>query len=422
MGSQTKYGGHNDMAKTDGHEFAESPFSVCRRYTAPFRDKITLAGVWKVLRKYVWPCYNERVMWMMSMLCTVLAAIVALGLVNRLGLSRRAEVIVGLVLVGFAQKYLLFRAFHASIIAPETIPPGVLLLFLYAEAFLLAAAPLTVVWWGLRACHARIRAWVPLGAAVALGALMMWQGFRQPPVREHEIALPGLPQAAEGLRVAVLADMHLDSLRGRDWCKRLVQRVNALKPDLVVLTGDQEDGSLALCQTNLAPLAGLKAPLGRYVVTGNHEWFFDTEALLATYRALGLRVLDGSAKRIGALWLMGLPDARSLTRQDNQPLLRRLVAACPTDAFPVLLCHKPGIAPEADALGVRLQLSGHTHGGQLPGVAALIARFNGGFVRGWYALPGGLRLFVAPGSGVWSGFPFRIYAPELTLLTLRRAV
>ena len=359
-------------------------------------------------------------MWMMSMLCTLLAAVVALGLVNRLGWPRWAEVAAGLVLVGLSQKYFLIRAFRTSIIAPE-VPPEVLVLFLGAEAFLLAAAPLTVVWWGLRACHVRLGAWVPLVAALGLGGVMLWQGFRQPPVREREASLPGLPPAAEGLRVAVLADLHLDTLRGRTWCERLVRRVNALKPDLVVLTGDQEDGSLALCQANLAPLAELEAPLGRYVITGNHEWFFDTAALLATYRALGLRVLDGRAERVGALWLMGLPDARSLTRQDNEPLLRRLAAECPAGAFPVLLCHKPGIAPAADDLGVRLQLSGHTHGGQLPGVAALMARFNGGFVRGWHTLPGGLRLFVAPGSGVWSGFPFRLYAPELSLLTLRRA-
>lgn len=353
------------------------------------------------------------------MLCTVLAAVVALGLVNRLGLPRWAEILAGLGLVGLAQKYFLIRALRTSILAPDAVPPGLLLLFLCAESFLLAAAPLTALWWALRACRVRVSAWAPLGLAVAAGGWMLWQGFRQPPVRAYDVALPGLPAAAEGLRVAVLADLHIDSLRGRGWCARLVRRVNALKPDLVVLTGDQEDGLLALRRADLAPLADLEAPLGRYVITGNHEWFFDTAGLLATYRALGLRVLDGRTERVGPLWLVGLPDARSLTRQDNEPLLRRLLNERPADAFPVLLCHKPAIAHAADTLGVRLQFSGHTHGGQLPGLATLMARLNGGFVRGWYTLPGGLRLFVSSGAGVWSGFPFRLYSPELALLTLR---
>ncbi len=355
------------------------------------------------------------------MLCTALAAAVALGPVNRLGLPRWAEVLTGLALVALAQKYLAIRAFRTFIISPDGMPPWLLAAFLAAEAFLLAAGPLTALWWALRGCRVRLPAWVPLALAAALGTLMLWQGFRQPPVREREALLVGLPAEAEGLRVAVLADLHIDALRGHDWCARLVSRVNALRPDVIVLTGDQEDGPLALRREALAPLARLKAPLGRFVVTGNHEWFFDTEAYLAYYRELGLRVLDGRAERAGPLWLLGLPDGHSLTRQEGGPLLRRLAESLPEGAFPVLLSHKPGIAPEADALGVRLQLSGHTHGGQLPGVAALVARLNGGFVRGWYALPGGMRLFVAPGCGVWSGFPFRLYGPELTVLTLRRA-
>lgn len=354
------------------------------------------------------------------MFCTVLAAVVALGLVNRLGLPRWLEILAGLGLVGLAQKYFLIRLFRTYIISPDDVPAALLFLFLAGEAFLLAAAPLTAVWWGLRLCRVRMSAWVPLALAGVLAGVMLWQGFRQPPVREREVALPGLPAAAEGLRVAVLADLHLDLFRGRTWCERLVRRVNALRPDLVVLAGDLEDGPLALRREALAPLAALEAPLGCFAVTGNHEWFFDTEAYLAYYRELGLRVLDGRAERAGPLWLVGLPDERSLTRQENVPLLKRLLGELPEGAFPVLLSHKPGIAPAADGLGVRLQFSGHTHGGQLPGVAALVARFNGGFVRGMYALPEGMRLFVAPGCGTWSGFPFRLYGPELTVFTLHR--
>lgn len=106
------------------------------------------------------PCYNGRAMWMMSMLCTVLAAVVALGLVNRLGLPRWVELLAGLVLVGLAQRYFLIRAFRTHILSPDAAPPWLLLLFLSAEAFLLAAAPLTSLWWALRVQNAPLPAGV----------------------------------------------------------------------------------------------------------------------------------------------------------------------------------------------------------------------------------------------------------------------
>ena len=132
------------------------------------------------------------------MFCTVLAAVVALGLVNRLGLPRWLEILAGLGLVGLAQKYFLIRLFRTYIISPDDVPAALLFLFLAGEAFLLAAAPLTAVWWGLRLCRVRMSAWVPLALAGVLAGVMLWQGFRQPPVREREVALPGLPAAAEG--------------------------------------------------------------------------------------------------------------------------------------------------------------------------------------------------------------------------------
>ena len=204
------------------------------------------------------------------------------------------------------------------------------------------------------------------------------------------------------------------------WCERLVGRVNGARPDLILFTGDQADGPLALRRGDLEPLGGLRAPEGAFLITGNHEHYFETEAYLRFYEGLGIRVLDGRTATVRGLGLMGLPDRRSLTRLGDDALrLRGLREALPRGAFPVLLVHKPGIAPEADALGVGLQLSGHTHGGQVPGVALAIRHFNGGFVRGWYTLPRGMRLFVAPGSGVWLGFPYRLYPSEITVLTLR---
>ena len=358
-------------------------------------------------------------MWFASIFSTVLAGIVALFPVRHLGLPRWAEIFLGLLLVTMAQRYFAVRLFRTSVLAPEAMPPPLVLFFLWGEIFLLLAALLTLPWGVARLCGAPLGGAWPLALAAALGSWMLWMGFRQPPVREHEVVLPGLPEAAEGMRVAVLADLHLDPFRNRAWAERLVARTNALKPDLVLLTGDQSDGMLEARRGDLEALAGLRAPLGVYAISGNHEWFFDQEALMDFHERLGIHVLDGRTAQAGALWLVGLPDCKSLTSSNNGPLLRRLMGDLPPGAFPVVLVHKPGIAAEADALGARLQLSGHTHGGQFPGLATLIARRNAGLVGGWYGFPGGLKVFVAPGSGVWSGWPYRLYGSELSLLVLR---
>lgn len=357
-----------------------------------------------------------------NLFCSALAVVIAAGPLARLGLPRWAVVAAGAALVALAQQALVHRALRVSLLSPDGMPIWAEAALLWGTAFLLAAGGLSVAWWALRFCHVAVPGWIPLAAGAAAGVWLVWMGERLPPVREHEVALAGLPAEAEGLRVAVLADVHIDAWRGRAWCERLVARVNVAKPDLIVFTGDQADGAVALRREDLAPLAGLEAPEGKFLITGNHEHYFETEAYLREYGRLGMTVLDGRAAQVRGLWLVGLGDGRSLTRRDAaEAELRGLLAGLPEGAFPVLLVHKPGIARTADALGVRLQLSGHTHGGQVPGVAAIIARFNDGFVRGWYTLPRGMRLFVSPGVGVWMGFPYRVYGPQIALLTLRGA-
>lgn len=355
-----------------------------------------------------------------NLFCSLLAILVTLGPVARLGLPRWAVAVVGVILVGLAQQVIVHRVFRASVMSPDGMPLWIVAVLLWGTAFLTSAGGLAILWWALRWCHVAIPAWAPLALGAAMAFLFLYLGERLPSVREREAVLPGLPAEADGLRVAVLADVHIDRWRGRDWCERLVARVNAAKPDLILFTGDQADGRLALRRDDIAPLAKLEAPLGKYLISGNHEHYFETGAYLLEYERLGITLLEGRARRVGPLWLLGLPDGRSLTRSDEaERRLRGLMDQVPEGAFPVLLVHKPGIAPEADALGVRLQLSGHTHGGQLPIVAPIIARYNRGFVRGWYDLPHGMRLFVAPGTGVWLGFPYRLYPSEITLLTLR---
>lgn len=305
--------------------------------------------------------------------------------------------------------------------SPDLVPLPLLMIALWGAGFLMSGVLFALIWQVLKWCKVPLPAWIPLGLAALVGVIMLWMGERQPPLRNHVVEIPNLPAEAEGLRVAVLADLHVDRWRGRSWCQEIVDRVNAEKPDLILFTGDQEDGFLWRREKDLEPLGELQAPLGKYLITGNHEYYFDTEAYLDFYQRLGLQVIDGTTATVAGLCLMGMPDEPSLNGHFDVDLLKRLVAQAPAGSLPVLLIHKPGIAREADAAGVKLQLSGHTHGGQFPGVATLIAHFNNGFVRGWYDLPEGMKLYVTPGAGVWLGFPYRLYSSELTFLTLQSA-
>ena len=358
-------------------------------------------------------------MFSINLVCGALAALVAVGPLARVGLPRWAVTAIGLVLVALTQQVAAHRLFRASVLSPDAMPGWLLMALLWGTAFALMGGGLTVLWWVARWWRLAVSGWWPLALGAAAATFLVWQGERTPGVATYAVALKGLPEEARGLRVAVLADLHVDAWRGGAWCARVVERVNAAKPDLIVFTGDQADGPLASRMADLAPLAGLRAPLGKFLVTGNHEHYFETAGYLRFYEGLGLPVLEGRTATVRGLGLVGLPDRRSLTRLgDDSAHLERLVRQLPGGVAPVLLVHKPGIAPEADALGVALQLSGHTHGGQIPGVAMIIRELNNGFVRGWYTLPGGMRLFVAKGGGVWLGFPYRLWPPEIPVLTL----
>ncbi len=357
----------------------------------------------------------------MSLFFTLLAAIVALGPVNHCGFPRWLEILLGLILVGVAQHYMLHRLFHASIMSPDLIPLPLLQMVLWGAAFLMAAGVCTLCLWGMMLFHIFVPQWIPLAVGIVGATWMIYFGERVPSVREYDVKIAALPRIAEGVRIAVIADLHIDHWRGSAWCDEVVKRINAAKPDIVVFTGDQVDGVLALRREGLAPLSKLEAPSGKYFITGNHEFYFDTEETIAYMESLGLTFLDGRSEVTRGLGFIGLPDGRSLTQSMHEEMLEDLVRGLPEGALPVLLVHKPGVASLADQLGIKLQLSGHTHGGQLPGVKYLISRFNRGLVNGWYTQVGGLQVFVSSGVGVWLGFPYRLYPSEIAILTLHRS-
>jgi predicted MPP superfamily phosphohydrolase len=293
-------------------------------------------------------------------------------------------------------------------------------LTLLRELFLLAAALLPAG--ALGAQPARDSALAVLGLAAAVSVLGLVNARRVARVVTVNVPLAGLPPALEGFRIVQLSDIHIGHTIKRPYLQALVDRANALKPDLIALTGDLVDGSVPRLCEHTAPLAQLRARHGTYSVTGNHEYYSGADSWIAEWRRLGLVPLLNEHRVIrhdgAALLVAGVTDYsahRFDRRQASDPAAA--LAGAPAGAVKLLLAHQPRSAVAAERAGFDLQLSGHTHGGQfLPWT--WFVPLQQPFVAGLARL-GRLLVYTSRGSGYW-GPPLRFGAPsEITLLILR---
>lgn len=260
--------------------------------------------------------------------------------------------------------------------------------------------------------------------AVGLSGLGVMQAVRVPPVKEIEVVLTDLPPGFDGYRLIQLTDLHLSRLFARRWAEDVVAKTNAQEADLIVITGDLMDGTLEAREQDVEPLSKLRAKDGVLVIPGNHEYYYGYEGWMTRYQELGMTRLCNNhvaLSRDGShLVVAGITDSTSTRFDLPSPDLRGALAGAPPDAPVILLDHKPQGAPKAAKAGVALQLSGHTHGGMVKGLDRLVARFNAGFVSGFYDVDG-MQLYVNNGTAMWNGFALRIGVPsELTVITLRR--
>jgi predicted MPP superfamily phosphohydrolase len=252
---------------------------------------------------------------------------------------------------------------------------------------------------------------VGIGVATATGP---------PDLLQVPVRLRRLDPALRGFRIAVVSDIHLGPLAGRAHTERIVNTINAAEPDLVAIVGDLVDGTVAELGPAAQPLRDLSAPEGTFFVTGNHEYFVeDTAEWLTELERLGVQPLRNEntvIRRGGAAFdLVGVNDLAGGQRGDPPDFDRALDGVDPSRPT-ILLAHQPVLVSEAAARGVDLQLSGHTHGGQMwpfhyvvrtvqPSLAGLSAVAD-------------TQLYVTRGAGFW-GPPVRIGAPpDVTVLTL----
>ena len=261
-----------------------------------------------------------------------------------------------------------------------------------------------------------------LAFAAVLATVGMAGGTGVPRVKEETISVNHLPDGADGLTVAVLADLHVDGITRADRIRKIVERTNALNPDIVIIAGDFVDGTVPVHGDDLRPLADLKARYGVFGVPGNHEYYSGYEEWMEFLPTLGIRMLHNEHVQTGggAVVLAGVTDPVAGIMGKEVPDIRKALAGAPEMGVRILAAHQPRLAPEAAEHGVDLQVSGHTHGGMIAGIDRLVARFNEGFVSGLYTV-GGMKLYVSNGAGIWNGFPIRIGVPsEIVLIRLRK--
>ncbi len=211
--------------------------------------------------------------------------------------------------------------------------------------------------------------------------------------------------------IVQLTDVHIGQIIGREFAEQMVRRVNALKPDAIVITGDLVDGLLSELRPHIEPLRQLRAKDGVFAVTGNHEYYWDPEPWLAHLRSLGIQILRNENVTLSnAITLAGADDSSAA---EDVP---RAVAGADPSLPLVLLAHHPRTVAKAIAAGVDLQLSGHTHGGQLLPWGYL-ARLFDPKVAG-LARYGSTYLYVSMGTGFW-GPPLRVGTScEISAITL----
>ncbi len=244
---------------------------------------------------------------------------------------------------------------------------------------------------------------------------------------EHDLALPHWPARLDGLRVAVIADLHAGGPSVREHrVRQLIGAVTAAAPDLVILLGDYVDpgvlGGRRLDPGAIATrLTGLRAPVGIVAVLGNHDWGHEGAGMAIALRHAGLRVLENETVRLeargGPLWIAGVGDLR---RRD--PRVGEALAPVPTGEPVLLLTHDPDVFPYVPAR-VALTLAGHLHGGQidLPLLRRAIPSRHGTRYKAGHVVEHGRHLFVSRGVGE-TGVPLRVGArSEVPVLRLRCA-
>jgi uncharacterized protein len=237
-----------------------------------------------------------------------------------------------------------------------------------------------------------------------------------PRVDRVQIPVAKLPRSLDGLRLAVVSDIHLGPIARQAHTQRIVDVINSVDADIVAVVGDLVDDTVEELGAAAAPLRGIRSRQGVYFVTGNHEYYSGYESWIDEVERLGMRPLRNQRVALGPLDLAGVNDATGGMYGDAPDFPKTFADRDPARPV-VLMAHQPVQAVEAAEYGVGLQVSGHTHGGRLFPFDAVV-RLQQPILSG-YGHVDAVPVYVTNGAGFW-GPPVRIGAPpQVTLIELR---
>ncbi len=334
-------------------------------------------------------------------------------------LKTRAQAIWLMVLLLCAAKFMCFEAFGGDAFAPE-LPEVLIWVWNWAYSGMCLLVLLALP--GLLVPRRRIRLFLVPLLAWGCAAKGVYNGLKIPDVQAHSFASSRVTQNLDGYRIVQLSDIHVSAAARRWRTEAIVEKVNALNPDVIVITGDLVDGRVAKRWRDVEPLKNLKAKDGVLMCAGNHEYFFNWQEWSAQYKKWGLRFLENEGFYVRPdLYIAGVTDRAARRGGAPYPNSYQAFVAETNDVFRLLLQHRP--SHQNSAVTVDLQLSGHTHGGVAPGFDRLVARYNDGFIKGFQQRSLACTclgtVYTSVGTGQWAGFPIRFFNdPEITLITL----
>lgn len=330
-----------------------------------------------------------------------------------------------------AECHLVYKVVFGNRFAPE-FPHTVMVAINFLFGTIIAFTLLLILSDIVSACQFALRGSWPLhrtthfillGISLVTAAYATYQAVKVPRVKTVTLTLPNLSKAFDGYRVVQLTDLHASTLFTGRWMKKVVERTNQLQADVILFTGDVADGSIEKRYDDVAPLGELIAKQGRFAIPGNHEYYSGYSPWMHRMQQLGFHELLNSSvaveKEGSHLYIAGVTDEAALRYDQAGPDLDKTLTGVDREAPIILLDHRPENARKNLANGVDLQLSGHTHGGMVYGLASIVKRANQGFSSGLYPI-GKRYLYVSNGTGLWNGFALRLgYPSEITLFILK---
>lgn len=265
--------------------------------------------------------------------------------------------------------------------------------------------------------------------SLIFAAIGMWSALKVPDVKAVNMPIANLPPALENFHIVQLSDLHIGSTFDGEWLQAVVDKTNALNPDIVFITGDLVDGLPPRLGSEIQPLKALKAKYGVYIIVGNHEYYSGLTTWVDYWKQMGLNIMLNEYQLIDiekqgfapqSLAIAGITDPTAQRFPGFLlPDAKGVMEQIPEGAFSILLAHQPKDARDNATLGYHLQLSGHTHGGQYFFAFPLISLINNGYRSGHYNV-GAMELYVSPGTGLWGYVPMRLGCPsEITSILLK---